>query len=99
LVQGLFYRCVTGGDIFSGGPGEFPVGKSVSACITAVTSIYMHGLTNKYTSMGSKAISRILRQPKVRASRRVWEHTPPPPENVEFLEGQISYFQHFEEFQ
>jgi hypothetical protein len=37
---------VTGGDIFSGGAGEVPVGK----CITAATSIYVHGLTNTYTS-------------------------------------------------
>jgi hypothetical protein len=33
---------------------------------------------------------------KVRASRGVCGHA--PPENFGFLEAQISYFQHFEEF-
>ena len=76
------------GLIFSGGPGEVPVGKSVSLQLPAY--IYMHGLTNKY---------RILRQPsrppKVQASKGVWGHTPG---NCGFLEAQINYFPHFEEF-
>ena len=37
-----------GGGIFSGGPGEVPVGKSVSLQLPAY--IYMHGLTTNYTS-------------------------------------------------
>jgi hypothetical protein len=63
----------------------------------------MHCLTNKYIRhmAADQAITRILRQasrpPKLRVSRGVWGHAPPP-ENFGFLEAQTSYFQHFEEF-
>jgi hypothetical protein len=51
----------------------------------------MHGLTNKYIRhrAADQAATRILRACPLGAC---------PPENFGFLEAQISYFHHFEEF-
>ena len=49
--------CNWGGGIFSRGPREVPVVKSVR--ITAATSIYIHGLTSNVYNMSGRVVSDI----------------------------------------